>query len=81
MKKEINELKSLIEAAKKAHETSLNEELDEETTDAAYEEYWTHLRKIAAVLMSLISIDENTALKMAAHKADQILDLANRAAA
>jgi len=76
----INELKALIEQSKKAHEISLDESLDEDTTDAAYSEYWTYLRKIAAVLTGLIGVDEKTALRMAAHKADQILDLAKRAA-
>jgi len=80
MKEKINELKALIEKAKKAHEASLDEELDEDAADLAYDEYWTHLRKIAAVLVDLIKVDEKTALRMAAHKADQILDLVKRAA-
>jgi hypothetical protein len=82
MKKELNELKALIEKAKKAHDTSFDESLDDDTTDAAYAEYWTLLNRIADVLYSMTGgkIDRNTGLKMAAHKADKIMDLLNKAA-
>ena len=81
MEKKINEMKVLIELAEKAYKISLCEDLDEDTTDAAYTEYWDHLYKIAAIIVDLTKIDETTALKMAAHKKDKILAIINRMAA
>jgi len=80
MEKTISELKTLIEESKKAHEKSLDESLSEDEADAAYSDYWSYLTKIADILVELIKVDEKTAIRMAAHKADQILDLVKRAA-
>jgi hypothetical protein len=81
MEKKLNEMKLLYVEAEKAHEISLNEKLDEDTTDAAYAKYWVYLKKIAAIIVDLIKVDENTALKMAIHKKEKIIDLLSRMAA
>jgi hypothetical protein len=79
---EMNEMKALIEEADKYHKISFDESKNEEETDAAYAEYWSRLEKIADLLFSITGgkIDHKTGLKMAAHKADKILDLLKRAA-
>jgi hypothetical protein len=81
-RQEMNELKRLIKEAKELHEASLDDGKPEDETDAAYAEYWKRLEKIADILCSISGgkIDRKTALRMAAHKADQILDLVNKAA-
>jgi hypothetical protein len=78
----MNELKRLIKEAKELHEISMNDDRPDEETDAAYLEHWTRLEKIADLIYEMTDgkIDRKTALKMAAHKADQILDLVNKVA-
>ena len=78
----LNELKTLIAEAKKYHEASLDENAEEEATDAAYEEYWKRLDKIADLLVLVTGgrIDRVTALKMAIHKADKMLELVAKVA-
>jgi len=81
MNEKLNELKALIVEADKAQETYLKfDEIDESKSDEAYEEYWIHLKKIASLIRGLINVDENTALRMAIHKKDEIVKLLERAA-
>ena len=77
----IKNLKSIALLAEKAYVISMDESLDEDTTDAAYNEYWKHLNDIAMVIIDLIKVDEKTALRMAAHKRDEIVALVSRMAA
>jgi hypothetical protein len=81
MEKKLIEMKSLMYEAERAYEISINESVDEDTADAAYEEYWSFVNRIAGVIVDLIKVDENTAIKMATHKKDRIMDLLSRMAA
>jgi hypothetical protein len=81
MEKKLVEMKALFAAAEKAHQTSLDENLDEDATDAAYAEYWTISEKIAAIIIDLIHVDEKVAMRMAIHQKDKIADLLSRMAA
>ena len=78
----LNELKALIEEAKKYHLASMDESASEEETDAAYLEFWARLEKIADVLVEITGggIDRQTAMKMAHSKQDKILELVSRVA-
>jgi hypothetical protein len=80
MESRISELKKLIEEARTLHDVSLDEDRPDEETDAAYGEYWKRLEKIADILISITGVDRKTALRMAVHKADQILDLVKKVA-
>jgi hypothetical protein len=73
----MNELKKLIEEARQYHIASFDDKLSEEETDTAYAEYLKRLEKIADILCSITGgkIDRQTGMRMAAHKADQILSL------
>ena len=81
MEKKINELKSLIEEGKKLHAISLDETLDEETTDTAYAKYYEAMDKAAVILIGLIGVDAITAKRMVHWKADEIISLISRMAA
>jgi long-subunit acyl-CoA synthetase (AMP-forming) len=81
MEKKLTEMKVLFAAAEKAHKISLDEKLDEDTTDAAYAEYWKNSKKIAAIIIDLIHVDEKIAMRMAIHQKDRIIDLLSRTAA
>ena len=76
----LKELAALIYFAEREYEISRNENLDEETTDAAYAKHWDYLRKIAAMLIDIINVDEKTALRMAAFKGPEIMALLKKAA-
>ena len=79
--KKIKELESLVYQAEKEYETSFNENLDDETTEAAYDEYWNCIGKIAAVIVELINVEEKTAIRMAEHKRTEIIAMLKRMAA
>jgi len=79
--RKIKELGELAQAAEKQHAISIDENIAEDTQDAAYEEYWNYLRKMAAVIVDLIHVDEKIALKMAAQKTSKIVELVKRMAA
>jgi hypothetical protein len=79
--KKIKELSSLAFLAEREYSVSTNDEVSEEIQDAAYTKYWDYLHKIAAVIVDLIEVDGKTALKMAAHKSDEIIALLKKTAA
>ena len=82
MESKLKEMAHLIAEAERLHAIAMDDDnLDEDTTDAAYTEYWSYLRKIAAVLVDLIAVDEKTALRMAAHRRADIAALLARMAA
>ena len=77
----LNELKKLIEECGRLHAVSMDESLDEETTDAAYVQYHAATDKAAEIIIGLIGVDMMTAKRMAHHKRDEIVSLINRTAA
>jgi long-subunit acyl-CoA synthetase (AMP-forming) len=79
--KKIKEMASLSYLAEREHEISMSDAVSEEIQDAAYEEYWKYVRKMAEALVSLINVDEKTATRMAVHKRTEIMALLKRLAA
>jgi hypothetical protein len=77
----IKELENLLNLAERAHSFSLDEGLEESTQDTAYTEYWDYSQKAAAIIIDLIGVDKNTAMRMAIHKSDKIVSMIQRMAA
>ena len=69
-----------IRMADELYETSQDDNLTEETQDAAYIEFYDYLYKIADMLNEYAGIDRKTGLRMAAHKRNEILTLVKRTA-
>lgn len=76
------DLRILISDADKLYNISMDETLDEEIQDAAYNDLWYTIRKISEKLQIVTNgmIDEKTALRMAIHKREEIIKLLERVA-
>ena len=76
----MNELKSLLEESNRLHVLYMDESIPEEESDEYYEQFFAIARKAAALVASLIGINEATALRMIVHKRGDIMKLLARAA-
>ena len=79
MHKSFNELNTLLSEVSELHTASLDESAPEEVTDELYTQYWEKAQEASRIVMALIDIDENTALKMVIHRRNDISALLARA--
>ena len=80
MKRTFTELNVLLAECNKLHAASMDEARPEEETDELYAQYWEKAESAAAIIISLLAIDKNTALKMVLHRRNEIASLLARAA-
>jgi hypothetical protein len=74
------ELEKLLTEADRLYVIAMDDEVDEETQDVAYDEYYETNKKIAAWLEKFTNgmISGNVALRMAVHKKSEIRELAKK---
>ena len=74
------ELEKLLAEADRLYKIAMDDNVDEDTQDIAYSEYFETNKKIAAWIekFSMGMIKGDVALRMAVHKKSEILELAKR---
>ena len=77
----MKQIQSLLERAKALHQQRLDENISEAEGDRLYNAAWALWEEAAQLIVDLTDsrVDHPTAMRIAIHRGDEVVDLLNRA--